>query len=280
MSLNVIYEMKSQSLYAQSTTYFPKRKLHCTPHLHRELELVLYYGGNTDAYAESVCYHLLQGDLFLTFPNQIHSYETHMSENFIIIIVKPELIPELSDVFDMKVPASAVIHGAADEPVIRTLAEQIVRIEVEKGNVAQPYAKQMTHGYLLALFSEILRRMPLKGISVEDSDTVRAIVAYCSRNFSSDLSLSVLEESLHLNKYYISHLFSERLGLRFNDYVNSLRVSEACRYLLNSTHSVTEISDLVGFNTLRTFNRAFLRQIGVTPSEYRRANLAAPQTAV
>ncbi|MBO4309199.1 MAG: AraC family transcriptional regulator [Clostridia bacterium] len=271
MSLNVIYEQKNQNLHIASSNREKKSKLQFLPHLHRELELVLYLGGETDAYADSVRYRLTAGDLFLTFPNQIHSYITYAPEEYIIIIVKPEIMPELIDVFNMAIPDSAVLHGAATDPVIRTLAERLIRFEQEKQN-NQPYAKQLLHGYLLALFSEILSRMRIKRVSVGDSDTLRAIVSFCSRNFSANLSLSVLEENLHLNKYYISHLFSERLGLRFNDYVNSLRVSEACRYLLYSAHSITEISDIVGFNTMRTFNRAFLRQIGVTPSEYRRGN--------
>lgn len=271
MSLNVIYEQKNQNLRVASSNPEKKGKLQFLPHLHRDLELVLYFEGETDAYADSAHYRLTAGDLFLTFPNQIHSYVTHEPEQYIIIIVKPELMPELIDVFNMAVPDSAVLHGAADDPVIRTLAERLIRFEQERQS-NQPYAKQLLHGYLLALFSEILSRMRIKRVSVGDSDTLRTIVSFCSRNFSANLSLSVLEENLHLNKYYISHLFSERLGLRFNDYVNSLRVSEACRYLLNSTHSITEISDIVGFNTMRTFNRAFLRQIGVTPSEYRRGN--------
>ena len=275
MSLNIIYEKKAEEFYVSSTQNHPNRRLRCSPHLHRELELVLYYGGETDVSADSARFRLVPGDIFLTFPNQIHSYVTRVPEQYIIIIVKPELMPELVDVFYMTVPDSAVLHGAANDPTIKLLAERLVRFEREKQS-SQPYAKQILHGYLLALFSEILSRMSVTGVSVEDSDTLRSIVSYCSRNFSSNLSLSMLEENLHLNKYYISHLFSERLGLRFNDYVNSLRISEACRYLLNSAHSVTEISDLVGFNTLRTFNRAFRRQIGTTPSEYRRINRASP----
>ena len=62
---------------------------------------------------------------------------------------------------------------------------------------------------------------------------------------------------------------SSKLHIGFNDYINSLRVSNACKHLLNSDRSVTEISEIVGFNTLRTFNRAFFKQMGVTPSQYR-----------
>ena len=106
---------------------------------------------------------------------------------------------------------------------------------------------------------------------VGDSDALRAIVSYCTQNFSENLSLSMLEEKLHLNKYYISHLFSGKLGLRFNDYINSLRISEACKLLANSDLSITDISERVGFNTLRTFNRAFIKQMHCSPSAYRKS---------
>ena len=271
MSLNVFYEQKMEDIYADSTD-FRRRRLGCIPHLHRELELVLFYSGVTSAYADAAQYQLQPGDAFLTFPNQIHSYETFEKEKYIIIIIKPEVLPELKDLFQTTLPASAVIPHAMDNPRIRMLGEAVVSWKQDR-NLTSAYSKPLLRGYLLALFSELLGQMQLKGVSAADSDTLRSIVTYCTGHFSGNLSLSVLEENLHLNKYYISHLFSNRLGLRFTDYVNSLRVSEACRFLLNSTHSITEISDLVGFNTLRTFNRAFIRQMHMTPSEYRRRHL-------
>ena len=280
MSLNIFYQKRQKELYVDSTRIHCSRKLRCSPHLHQELEIVFYYGGVSNAHSDSTCHRLRAGDVFLTFPNQIHFFETYAPEDFIIFIAKTDLMPELADVFNMSVPVSAVIHDAANDPTIKMLAERILIAETERQrDGGGTYVKPLIRGCLLALFSEILRRMPVTGISVEDSDTLRTIVAYCSNNFSSNLSLSALEENLHLNKFYISHLFNDRLGLRFNDYINSLRVSEACRYLLNSNHNITEISDLVGFNTLRTFNRAFLRQMGVTPSEYRSINSGAPSAS-
>ncbi|MBO7311046.1 MAG: helix-turn-helix transcriptional regulator, partial [Clostridia bacterium] len=74
---------------------------------------------------------------------------------------------------------------------------------------------------------------------------------------------------LHISKYYVSHIMSNKLKMGFNDYINSIRVSNACKYLRKTDKSITEISGIVGFNTMRTFNRAFLKQTGMTPSEYR-----------
>ena len=64
--------------------------------------------------------------------------------------------------------------------------------------------------------------------------------------------------------------------MKFNDYINSLRVSAASRYLSGTDKSITEISELVGFGTSRTFNRAFLKQFGKSPSEYRAESVIPP----
>lgn len=267
MSLNFKYEKRDSELYSASSPQ--RRHLQCAAHLHRELELVLYRSGKTLATSDSGHYLLTPGDLFLTFPNQIHSYETLEHEVYSIMIVKPELIPELSDEFDLSVPTSAVISGGAFEPRITALFDTIQSIDAQPKE-AVAYRREKLHGYLLALFSEILSRMTLIGLPQEDSGALRSIIFYCTRHYADDLSLSELSDKLELNRYYISHLFSQKLGMRFNDYINSLRISEACRLLLHSDDSITDICFRTGFSTLRTFNRAFLKHVGKTPSEYRR----------
>lgn len=106
---------------------------------------------------------------------------------------------------------------------------------------------------------------------------MRDVIRYCAEHFAEELSLSSLEETLHLNRHLVSHLFNKEFGMGFNEYINSLRVSEACRLLLQSQESVAHISEAVGFHTLRTFNRAFFKQTGVSPSEYRRSKGARAQ---
>ncbi|MBQ8440668.1 MAG: helix-turn-helix transcriptional regulator, partial [Clostridia bacterium] len=201
------------------------------------------------------------------FPNQIHYYESFGPEQYYLFIVNPETMPELADQFNLGLPHSPVIKGATKNPRIRQTIEALYHVS---GNENTPFGASMRQGYQLALFSELLAQMPLSRLHLGDSNALRTIVSFCTQNFTENLSLSLLEEKLHLNKYYISHLFSGKLGLRFNDYINSLRVSEACRYLLNTDHSITDISEKVGFNTLRTFNRAFIKQMGVPPTEYRK----------
>ena len=66
---------------------------------------------------------------------------------------------------------------------------------------------------------------------------------------------------------------NQKLGMGFNDYVNSIRISNACRLLTESDMPIGEISETVGFNTVRTFNRAFVKHMGMSPREYRSQGL-------
>ena len=126
----------------------------------------------------------------------------------------------------------------------------------------------------------IFKHFPVKKTNVECSRAMRTVIDYCVRNYNNELSLALLSQELHMSKYYISHLFGKEFNMKFNDYINSLRVSAACRLLCDTTKSITEISEEVGFATARTFNRAFIKQMELSPTEYRKQRLPEIKTHV
>ena len=261
------YENRTADYHCR--TVIPGRmRIQCAAHLHAHIELVLFLEGHCTAFADTERTEIYGGDVFIAFPNQIHRYESYDKERYHIFIINPDILPALAEIFLGSLPTSARIKGAARDAEILSLAERLVELEAEKG----PYTEIRRQGYLLALLGKLIPQMELTKTVPDDSHALKAIVNYCARNYTKDLSLSLLESELHISRYYISHLFSDKLQIGFNDYINSLRVSFACNYLKHSDRSVTEISDLVGFGTLRTFNRAFQKQIGRSPSEYRRIN--------
>ena len=256
------YENKNDAL-----SLWEGHRLEYAAHLHHHLELVLFLEGKSVAFADAERCEIEAGDAFLAFPEQVHRYETVAHEHFYILIADPRLLPELSVLFDGPLPESALIKGGARDPLVLDAVRQLLSMK-EPQTVAQ---KAIQKGLLLTVFGHILNTCKLSQARTGGSQVFRAVVEYCTKNYQRELSLSVLEQELHVSKYYVSHLFSERMRLSFNDYVNSLRVAHACRYLKGDEHAITEICSLVGFSTLRTFNRAFQKQMGTTPSEYRKA---------
>ena len=267
--MSIPYENRTTDFYHRDDNG-GKHPLACSAHLHVHIELFYLLEGKMRAFIDSSEYTVEAGDVLIAFPNRVHRFERIEPEKYLLFIIHPDLMPELSEVFAKHTPASPLVKQADNDAALLSLL--CLMAETDHPS---PYRDVTLKGLLLAFFGRLLERVELTEPRAEDSHAIRDIVNFCTGHFTKNLSLETLEEALHLSRYYISHLFSDKLNIRFNDYVNSLRVSEACRLLRTTTLSVTDIAERVGFNTLRTFNRSFAKQMGQSPSEYRRRLSAA-----
>ena len=262
--MKTFYENKTDDFYCRDSEY-SKKTLGYTSHLHYHIELALVRQGRTKVTVDSQTYEVEAGDIIIVFPNQIHRFETVDREKYILMIVNPDIVSEFMRYFTSKIPTSNLLKGSAADGELFALARKISSVYRED----TPFRDEILRGYLLAFFGRLLGMLPTKDIDSKEFDALGIIMNYCINNSANALSLNMLEKELHISKYYISHVMNNKLNMGFNDYINSIRVSNACKYLKKTDLSITEISDAVGFNTMRTFNRAFQKQLGVTPSEYR-----------
>ncbi len=235
-------------------------------HLHRHVELVLVTQGTVGACVDGERFSVPAGDALISFPNQVHSYDPPRGEErSFVLVVEPDMMSELDALFFSHRPQCGQLHGVVSEELIG-YAKRLC--ELKKAHTLLERTER--HALLLLLFGKLLAQCELVGVKGESSNAFKSLVQYCTKHYDKALTLSCLEKELHMSRYYISHLFAERMGLGFNKYINSLRVSQACRLLLQPEQSVTAVALLVGFSTQRTFNRAFQREMGMTPSAYRK----------
>lgn len=123
--------------------------------------------------------------------------------------------------------------------------------------------------YLTLLFGKLLKQCELKKSDVSQ-DSISSILTYCANHYKENVSVADVADALHISRSHISRLFSARINMNFCDYINCLRLVDAANMLGNEDVSITEIAYKSGFSTLRTFNRAFLKHYGVSPSEYKK----------
>ncbi|WP_426446744.1 helix-turn-helix domain-containing protein [Paenibacillus sp. S-38] len=87
---------------------------------------------------------------------------------------------------------------------------------------------------------------------------------------NAELSLALISDKFGVGAKYASHLFKEEFGLKFVDYLCSLRMEHAKRLLLETDASLPEISQQVGYTHSISFGRTFKKVVGVTPGDYRK----------
>ena len=103
-------------------------------------------------------------------------------------------------------------------------------------------------------------------------DIIYRSVSYLSAHFREDLSLTKMAEDLGYSPSSLSRVFSSTFHSNFNRYLNSIRIDYASDLLRYTDLDITTISENCGFESQRTFNRAFSDLYHMTPRDFRKAN--------
>jgi ligand-binding sensor domain-containing protein/AraC-like DNA-binding protein len=89
----------------------------------------------------------------------------------------------------------------------------------------------------------------------------------------ADLNLKSLAQRLNVHYNYLSQIINEQLHQGFNDFINSYRIEEAKKKLLDPAEDNKTILDIAydtGFYSKSVFNTAFKKFTGMTPSEFKK----------
>ncbi len=105
----------------------------------------------------------------------------------------------------------------------------------------------------------------------ESGGIIRRVLKITEERFNeSELSVSSISAELFYNPKYISHLFKEKMGVSYSEYLNSLRIKYAITLFRHGIDSVRNVSALSGFSDPLYFSTVFKKHTGTSPSEYKK----------
>lgn len=237
---------------------------HVPPHLHSAIEFVYVTAGTLEIGVAQELFHMERGDLALVFPDVVHHYQVFSSETSKAVYMRA--LPSLSGPFreDMQkyCPKDPVIK--ADK--VHTDISNAFRC-LMKDKESDPIVEQSYIQIILA------RSMPLLKLveksTIGGDDIVYQIVSYIAGHFKEELSLEKMAKDLGVSKYVLSRVFSSTFHRNFNQYLNEQRLNYVGTMLEGTDKSITDICMDAGFQSYRTFNRAFQEKFRMTPREYR-----------
>ncbi len=123
---------------------------------------------------------------------------------------------------------------------------------------------------MLANFLDILSRPdsiiePTGGVSLGES-----VMEYIQTHYFEPLTIETLCDKFHMNRNKVCRSIKAETGMTFSEMLNATRLNHARKLLENGKMSVGQISEKVGYSSLRYFSDVFKKDMGISPSDYRK----------
>lgn len=260
------YEYREQPLYARLHNYqcnYPAR-------FHKHVEVLAAVHLPVRLTVQGVAYDLEPGDIYIVFPNLLHSIEARGAQAY-VMLVDFEKCPAFHD---------ALLHSCPESPILRKgqYPESVLRVMQRMAQLTQedaPYQKEALVGYANAVLGELLGQLKLIPRNM-DGSLVQQLQFYILENYTKDITLDSVAQALGYSKYYISRYITDLFGCNFRTLINSYRIALAQNLLITGSN-IGQIARECGFHSQSAFNRTFIRQTGLTPRQYRQQTVNAPQ---
>lgn len=199
------------------------------------------------------------GDLFFTFPTVPFAIESMDDFTYMYISFLGSRANMLLEKYQIHVK-NYLFHGY----------EELESFWKEGLNVSSEFSDLMSESILLYTFAVLGSRISQCSIK-ESSKTnlVAAIKKYIDDNFSSvDFSMDTMSSELSYNKKYISSVFKRHMGTGISEYLNTIRIQNACTLAKQGFTSVNDIAFRCGFADPQYFSKVFKTKMGVSPRKY------------
>lgn len=244
---------------------------HSIPHTHSYAELFYIVGGDGQFRINDERYPVKADQLVIVNPGVLHTEEGYDAQPMEYIVLGIEGL-ELSAGKNSDGRFSILdFHSGGD---ILTCLRHILR---ESQGLLEGY-ETVCQAYLEILIVRLMRSTSLAvaPVSMEKraSRQCAAVRRYIDTHYKEPITLDMLAEQTHVNKFYMAHAFKQEYGVSPIHYLGQRRIEES-QYLLKETDmSLSQISRVLGFSSASYFSQSFCKAVGMSPMEYRKKSKA------
>lgn len=260
---NVMYEYEMYRDRQALPSFWYSLNNNCVPHFHSALELVYVRSGIMEATLNGKFYCIQGGELLLVPSYTVHRYLTPANSDTLVMIIPLSYLPAFQKILGSKNFSLCHISN-------KVLNKEVSRCMRRCCELQQKTPDSMaTRGYIHVILALLTESIPLEDMRTKDDDAlVRNILSYLHNNHKNSLSLKSIADEFGYSASRFSHIFNKHVGCSISEYVNALRCRQVAGMLLDGEESITQAAMSSGFNSMRTFYRAFMHVFGVSPRKY------------
>lgn len=104
---------------------------------------------------------------------------------------------------------------------------------------------------------------------VKHADIIYKITAYIKSNYMSKILLDDIAEHVYLSKTYVSKIFKEEMNITLSGYINKIRIEKSKALLLDSSLTIADVANLVGYEDQSYYTKKFKAITGISPGKYK-----------
>ncbi|AQY51812.1 AraC family transcriptional regulator [Listeria weihenstephanensis FSL R9-0317] len=254
------------------------------PHWHKEIELIYVIEGRLNLGVNDVPIQMAEGEIYVINGGDVHYFLASPNSERIVLQFDLNVFQEFSltedegkrlrDLFLHVSPSSADWNPDVAKLVAELM--QVIHLESSQRKAGYRYVVKAKLYEMLAVLERDVRRLVRDSTedatskSQETLEKLQQIFAYVEDHYQETITLQQVADHVGFSSYYFTKLFKRNMGITFMAFVNDYRLSKAKWILMNEETPVTEVAELAGFSSVKTFHHAFKRAMGVSPLKYRK----------
>jgi AraC-like DNA-binding protein len=102
------------------------------------------------------------------------------------------------------------------------------------------------------------------------------MIEWVEKNLRNEPTLEMMSDFVGYSSYYCSSQFHEVVGITFKEYIVRRKLTLAANDLIETEYRILDIALKYGFSSNEAFSRAFLKEFGYSPSNFRKAQPHLP----
>lgn len=251
-------------------------------HSHKYLQIIYVLDGVIDLTLSFSKYKLKKGDVFVVHYGDIHSLTGEKGKNHVV------LLDINSDYFKKEYPdienrffVSYLMQSCGENErcnEITDLIEEIVVHFANEGTGRVGKSAELTRRCIDSFYANFLGFSLNKEEKTFESKIstrpyqmhrISNVIAAIYESYNTKLTLEEVASSLHIDKFYLSHLIKGMTGESFQNLLGMARVEYSEELLLATAMSIYEIALAVGFSNVTYYEKHFVKWYEMTPEAYR-----------
>ncbi len=267
---------KSFLLYAQELGHFKALARYDTRQENISSYLIMLTLSGQGTYTKDTkAYELRPGDLVFVDSMEPHMHRTSKQSDgtWELIWVQFNGITARGYYSQYKTKDIPVLN-VSENPKIQLLMEKLLSTNKSKSIGAEFLSSRI----LVDLLTEILfTAEAVVSPKLNMPQFIKTALTDIDAHFPENLSLEYFSDKLRLSKYHFAKEFKKYTGYSPVEYIINTRINHAKEYLQYSDLTITDISDVVGFNNTCHFINMFKQKVGLTPLKFRKQYQAIPK---